>query len=162
MLRVYLADCILYHITVTLLFRRVWHLGSLFLLISKATMVCISLYFFLFLCCLINIDTLRLSGPDMANVSTWLQLTEVKQTGPLTEKHMHALKTFMSTSAKEHCINFRQQPYFSNISDAQNLLEDTLDNTSRCFLQFLSLFIMGLKPGCLIFFFIVSYINFHT
>lgn len=59
----------------------------------------------------------------------------------------------MSTSAKEHCINFRQQPYFSNISDAQNLLEDTLDNTSHCFLQFLSLFIMGLKPGCLIFFF---------
>lgn len=59
----------------------------------------------------------------------------------------------MNTSAKEHCINFMQQPYFSNIFDAQNLLEDTLDNTSHCFLQFLSLFIVTLKPGCFIFFF---------
>lgn len=106
----------------------------------------------MFPCCLINIDTLRLSGSDVANVSTWLQLTEMKQTGPLTEKNMHALKNLMSTSAKEHCINFRQEPYFSNASDAQNLLEDTIDNTSQSFLHFLSLFIMGQKAGCFILF----------
>lgn len=58
----------------------------------------------------------------------------------------------MSTSAKEYSINFRHQPYFRNIFDAQNLLEDTLDNTAHCFLQFPSLFIMGLKPLCFILF----------
>lgn len=135
----------IFSITSHWLLRRWRHLGSLLLLISKATIFHISLYFLIFPCCLTNIGTLRLSGSDVANESPWLQLTEVKQTGPLTEKNMHALKNLMSTSAKEHCINFRQQPYFSNIFDAQNLFEDTLDNTSHCFLQFLSLLIMGLK-----------------
>lgn len=78
----------------------------------------------MFPCYLINIDAVKHSGSDVANVSTRLQLAEVKQTGPLTGKNMHALKNLMSTSAKEHCINFRQQPYFSSIFDAQNLLED--------------------------------------
>lgn len=141
-----------FSITSHSLFRRLWHLGSLFLLIRKATIFCISLYFLMFPCCLINIDTLRLSGSDVENLSTWLQLTEMKQTGPLTEKNMHALKNLMSSSAKEHCINFRQEPYFSNIFGAQNLLEDTIDNTSQSFLQFLSLFIMRQKPGCFVLF----------
>lgn len=45
------------------------------------------------------VDTLKLSCPDVANISPWMQLIEVKQTGPLTEKNIHVLKNLMNTSA---------------------------------------------------------------
>lgn len=53
----------------------------------------------MFPCCLIDVDTLKLWGSDVANISTWMQLTEVKQTEALTEKNIHVFKNLMNTSA---------------------------------------------------------------
>lgn len=78
--------------SVTSVFRRPTCLGSLFLLINKARFI-----FFLItldspVVCLIVVDTPKVSGLDVANISTWMQLLEEKQTVPLTEKNIHVLK----------------------------------------------------------------------